>query len=123
MIVRTTLARFFTCSARLNVDASSGGPWLFIGRGAWGLGPGRDHSSLCSRLETPFKDIEDPTVFVCPRIWTDETVVLHRIRRQLPVRLAELDQALCQADDILVVDVRVHHAVEHNERVFQPLGE
>ena len=48
-----------------------------------------------------------------------EAVILDRIRRQLPVFLAQLDQALRQPDRVLEVDVDVDHAVADQQRALR----
>ena len=37
-------------------------------------------------------------------------------------RLAELDQPLLEPHDVLEVHVRVHHAVQHQQRILETLG-
>src|SRR3546814_793776 len=58
-----------------------------------------------------FEQLEDPPVFVVPRVRMDEAVALHRIRRDLPLVLAQLDQALRHHHRVLEEHVVVDHAM------------
>ena len=55
--------------------------------------------------------LHDAAVLIGPRCWTCEAVIFDRIHREIPVRLAQFDQALCEAHDVLEVHIRVDHAV------------
>ena len=57
--------------------------------------------------------------FISPNISTYlrriiESVIFHRINRELPILFAELDQSLREADDVLEVDVLIYHSVRHH---------
>src|SRR4051812_27840070 len=43
---------------------------------------------------------QDAAVLVGPRLGAGEAVVLHRVHGQVPVRFAQLDQALGEAHDV-----------------------
>src|SRR5881296_549876 len=76
--------------------------------------------SLRSRLSTAdgrLEQIEDARILVGPGIGSHEPVVLDRIRDEPPIPFAELDEALCEADAVLEVDVRVDHSVEDQKWV------
>src|SRR3954468_764676 len=68
------------------------------------------------------EQLEDPLVLVGPARGALEAVVLDRIRRQLPVLLAQLDQPLGEPHRILEQHVGVHHAMADEQRPLQPAG-
>ena len=69
------------------------------------------------------EQLQNPLVLVRPTGRLDESVVLDRIRRDLPIRFAQLDQPLREADAVLEVHVRVDHAVADQQASFQSLRE
>ena len=69
------------------------------------------------------KQVEDPRVLVGPRIGPGESMILDRIRGERPVLLSQLDQPLLESHDVLELDIRVDHAVQHNEWILEALGE
>lgn len=46
-------------------------------------------------------------------------MIFHGVNRELPIFLAELNQSLREADDILEVNVLIYHSVRHQERILQ----
>src|SRR5439155_17886648 len=70
-----------------------------------------------------FEELVDPLVLVRPAGRLDEGVVLRRVRRKLPVCLAQFDQALREAHAVLKMHVRVDHAVADEQASFQTVGE
>src|ERR1043165_5369704 len=76
-----------------------------------------------SAPECLLEQLVDPLVLVGPARRLDEAVVLDRVRRQLPVRLAQLDQLLREAHAVLEVHVRVDHAVADQEAALEAVRE
>src|SRR5687768_678046 len=88
-------------------------------------------SSLSSTTRTAWsagadmrlEQLQDALVLVRPARLFFERVALHGIDGQLPVLLAQLDEALHEADAVLEVHVVVDHPVADQERRLQPLRE
>src|ERR1043166_2902193 len=57
------------------------------------------------------EELQDPAILVGPGIGTHEAVVFDRIHGELPIGLAQLDQALGEPHHVLEVHVDVDHAV------------
>lgn len=72
-------------------------------------------------LEVGLEELEDALVFVGPGGGVDEAVVFDGVTGEFPVVLTELDEALGEADAVLIVNVDVDHAVADQERGLEIL--
>src|ERR1700682_4339872 len=94
--------------------------------GAWSCELRASRLDLLSLSRLPqvlLEQAEDPLVLVGPARRLDEAVVFHRIERHVPVRLAQLDEALREAHGVLEVHVGIDHTMAHQQRALQTLGE
>src|SRR6185295_16978221 len=87
--------------------------------------PPAPSSTLASQLalERVVEQLQDPLVLVGPARLLLEAMVLDRERRDRPVVLPELDEALHQPHAVLEQHVGVDHAVADEQRAFEAFGE
>src|SRR4051812_42731006 len=108
MIARTTLSardttRVRTARAAVSVATSA--------RGA----------RTARMADRAIEELVDAAVFLLAARVAHEVVSLHRVHGELPIGLSELDEALRESHDILEVYVVVDHAMQHEQRVLEPL--
>src|SRR5215469_477789 len=112
-------SRFWKWESRISHEPRAPSPtWCTLQAGLSQLAA-RSSQLLQVLLEQP----QNPLVLVGPTGGLDKPMVLHRVDRQVPVRLAELNESLHQPHGIGEFHVRIHHAVADEQRSLQALRE